>query len=167
MDYLCHHHCNEYIYSITYEIDMHRYSYFKEDLKVFGNNADELIHQVIGMCVWEYKHYQMDPYILYMLWFLSPLIENWRMPTVCARHCDVFREEMKKKWQYLIFLLQFWMDSNDTIHLQGGPIRPMSSLVKITKEMANLVLSEGFQVHWKHIIENTLWYLYGDYCCFQ
>ena len=43
MDELCRHHHNEYIYRLTYELNMTRYDHYREDLWAFGNNAEEMI----------------------------------------------------------------------------------------------------------------------------
>ena len=156
MDYLCHYYRNEYIYHITYEMDMRCYDHFREDL---GNNADQIICQVIGTCVWAYKYHEIrhhvpDSYIPYMLWFPLPRVEHWRTPTMCVGSCSDFRDKMKKRWQYLIVILQFWMDNNATIHMQGRQIWPVLPLAEIVKETANLILPDGFQIHWKHVVED-------------
>ena len=68
METLCIHHRDEYICHMMYEVNMDRYDHFKDDLKVLGNNAEEMIRQVIATCVWAYEHYHLterieDPYI--------------------------------------------------------------------------------------------------------
>ena len=74
-----------------------------------------------------------------------------------------YRDKCKERWKYLIMLLQFWMDNNAMVCIRGGPIRPMSALAKFIKDTANCVLPSGFQISWKHIIQQTPWYQYWDY----
>ena len=98
---------------------MDRYDHFTEDLKVLGSNAEEVLRQVIATCVWAYEYHRLTkrvegPYLPYLLWSLMPRVEGWRMPTIRPGRCDNYRTEIKRGWQYLIILLQFWMDNNTT-----------------------------------------------------
>ena len=43
METLCRDHRDEYIYRITYEVDLRKYEHYHDDLKVFGNNAKEIL----------------------------------------------------------------------------------------------------------------------------
>ena len=47
MGVLCLNHQDEFIYWTTYEID-----HYREDLKAFSNNAEEILLQVIATCTW-------------------------------------------------------------------------------------------------------------------
>ena len=122
MEMLCIHHRDEYIYRMTYEVNMDRYDHFKDDLKVLGNNAEEMIRQVIATCMWAYEYHHLtghmeDPYIPYLFWSLTPKVDHWRTPTRCLGRCDDYHAEIKKNWRYLVVLLQFWTDNNATIHI--------------------------------------------------
>ena len=168
METLCIHHWDEYIYHMTYEVNMDRYNHFRDYLKVLGSNAEEMIRQVIATCVWAYKYYHItgrveDPYLPYLLWSPMPRVEGWRMPTMRPGRCDDYCAEIKKNWWYLVILLQFWMDNNATICIWGGLVWPMSPLANVVKETANLILLEGFRVCWKNIVEDTLWYHHRDF----
>ena len=73
MGVLCLNHREEFIYQTTYEIDIHKYDHYREDLKAFGNNAEEILLQVIATYMWACEcHKKMkrtpDPYLPYMLW---------------------------------------------------------------------------------------------------
>ena len=86
---------------------MDRYDHYKDDLKVLGSNAEEMIHQVIATCVWVYKYYHLTrhmehPYIPYLLWSPMPMVEHWRMPTRHLGRCDDYHAEIKKNWRYLV-----------------------------------------------------------------
>ena len=59
METLCAENRDEYIYHMTYEVNMDRYAHFTEDLKVLGSNAEEMIRQVIATCVWAYEYHQL------------------------------------------------------------------------------------------------------------
>ena len=103
---------------------MTRYDHYREDLRAFGNNAEEMIRQVIATCVWAYKHHKLtgqmpEPYVPPILGSLMPSIPNWRMPALRAGHCCDFWDDMKKKWQYLVATLQFRMDNNVTVCIRG------------------------------------------------
>ena len=168
MDELCHHHCDEYIYQLTYKLNMTRYDHYREDLWAFGNNAEEMIRQVIATCVWVYEYHKLtgrmlEPYLPLMLGSLMPSIPNWRTLTLVAGCCPDFHDDMKKKWQYLVTTLQFWMDNNVTVRIRGGPVHPMSPLAHFIKETANLVLPDRFHLSWKHVVEDMPWYRYRDY----
>ena len=97
----------------------------------------------------------------------SPRVEHWRMPMMHLGCCPDFPDEMKKRWRYLVIILQFWMDHNATVHIRGRLVRPMSPLASVVKETANLVLLDGFQIHWKHIVEDMPWYQHWDYARLQ
>ena len=127
MEMLCIHHRDEYIYRMTYEVNMDRYDHFRDDLKVLGNNAEEMIRQVIATCVWAYEYHHLtgrieNPYIPYLLWSPTPVVEGWRTPTRRLGRCDDYRADIKKNWRYLIILLQFWTDNNATIRIRHGPV---------------------------------------------
>ena len=81
---------------------------------------------------------------------------------MCSGCCPDYHDE-KKKWRYFVIIRQFWMENNATISQLGGPVRPISHLV--IKETANLVLPDGFQIHWKHVVEDAPWYRHRDYAC--
>ena len=168
METLCVENRDEYIYRMTYEVNMDRYAHFTEDLKVLGSNAEEMIRQVIATCVWAYEYHQLTkqiegPYLPYLLWSPTPRVEGWRMPTIRSGHCNDYRAEVKRGWRYLVVLLQFWMDNNATIRIRGGPVRPISPLANVVKETANLILPEGFHIYWKNVVEDTPWYRHRDY----
>ena len=168
METLCVENRDEYIYRMTYEVNMERYAHFTEDLKVLGSNAEEMIRQVIATCVWAYKYHQLTgqiegPYLPYLLWSPTPRVEGWRTPTIRSGHCNDYRAEVKRGWRYLVVLLQFWMDNNATIRIRGGPVRPISPLANVVKETANLILPEGFHIYWKNVVEDTPWYRHRNY----
>ena len=168
METLCIKNRDEYIYRMTYEVNMDRYAHFTEDLKVLGSNAEEMIRQVIATCVWAYEYHQLTgriegPYLPYLLWSPTPRVEGWRMPTIRSGHCNDYRAEVKRGWRYLVILLQFWMGNNVMIRIRGGPVRPISPLANVVKETANLILPEGFHIYWKNVIEDTPWYRHRDY----
>ena len=168
METLCVDNRDEYIYRMTYEINMERYAHFMEDLKVLGNNAEEMIRQVIATCVWGYEFHRLTgqievPYLPYLLWSPTPRVEGWRTPTIRPGPCDDHRAEVKRSWRYLVVLLQFWMDNNATTRIRGSPVRPMSPLANVVKETANSILPEGFRIYWKNVVEDTPWYLHRIY----
>ena len=122
MEMLCVENRDEYIYRMTYEVNMDRYAHFTEDLRVLGSNAEEMIRQVIATCVWAYEYHHLTgriegPYLPYLLWSPTPRVEGWRTPTIRSGHCNDYRTEVKRSWRYLIVLLQFWMDNNATIRI--------------------------------------------------
>ena len=168
MEMLCVKNRDEYIYRMTYEVNMDRYAHFTEDLKVLGSNAEEMICQVIATCVWAYEYHHLtkcieSPYLPYLLWSPTPRVEGCRMPTIQSGHCNDYRAEVRRSWRYLVVLLQFWMDNNATIRIRGGPVQPISPLANVVKETANLILPEGFHIYWKNVIEDTPWYHHRDY----
>ena len=168
METLCVENRDEYIYRMTYEVNMERYAHFTEDLKVLGSNTKEMIRQVIATCVWAYEYHQLTkqiegPYLPYLLWSPMPRVERWRTPTIRSGHCNDYRAEVKRGWRYLVVLLQFWMDNNATIRIRGGPVRPISPLANVVKETANLILPEGFHIYWKNVVEDTPWYHHREY----
>ena len=168
MEMLCVENRDEYIYRMTYEVNMDRYAHFTEDLKVLGSNAEEMIRQVIATCVWAYEYHHLTgriegPYLPYLLWSPMPRVEGWRTPTIRSGHCDDYRTDVKRSWRYLVVLLQFWMDNNATFRIRGGPVRPISPLANVVKEMANLILPEGFHIYWKNVVEDMSWYRHRDY----
>ena len=122
MEMLCVENRDEYIYRMTYEVNMDQYAHFTEDLKILGSNAEEMIRQVIATCVWAYEYHHLtrrieSPYLPYLLWSPTPRVEGWRTPTIRSGHCNDYRAEVKRGWQYLVVLLQFWMDNNVTIRI--------------------------------------------------
>ena len=122
MEMLCTENRDEYIYCMTYEVNMDQYAHFTEDLKVLGSNAEEMIWQVVATCVWAYEYHQLTrqiegPYLPYLLWSPTPRVEGWRTPTICSGQCDDYRSDVRKNWLYLVVLLQFWMDNNATSRL--------------------------------------------------
>ena len=155
-------HRDEFIYRTMYEIDSRRYDLYKDDLykddlKVFGNNAEEILLQVITTCTWAREYHEksnqmLDPYLPYMLWAKSLLYDVWEVPTINDLATADYRDKCKERWKYLITLLQFQMDNNATVCIKGGPIRPMSALAKLVKDTANCVLPSGFRISWKHIV---------------
>ena len=168
METLCVENRDEYIYRMTYELNMERYAHFTEDLKVLGSNAEEMIRQVIATCVWGYEYNRLTnqievPYLPYLLWSPTPRVAGWRTPTIRPGHCNDYRAEVKRGWRYLVVLLQFWMDNNATIRIRGGPVRPISPLANVVKETANLILPEGFRIYWKNVVEDMPWYRHRDY----
>ena len=52
MKVLCLNHLDKFIYQTTYKIDMRRYDHFKDDLKVFSNNVEEILLQIVTTCMW-------------------------------------------------------------------------------------------------------------------
>ena len=73
MEILCRDHRDEFIYRTTYKIDSQKYEHYRDDLKLFGNNSEEILLQVIATCTWAYKYHKLtdqmpDPYLPYMLW---------------------------------------------------------------------------------------------------
>ena len=168
METLCVENRDEYIYRMTYEVNMECYTHFTEDLKVLGNNAEEMIRQVIATCVWAYEYHQLTgwiegPYLPYLLQSPTPRVEGWRTPAIRSGCCDDYRAEVKRGWRHLVVLLHFWMDNNATIRIRGGPVRPVSPLATVVKETANLILPEGFCIYWKNVVEDTPWYRHRDY----
>ena len=168
METLCVENRDEYIYQMTYEVNMDRYAHFTEDLKVLGSNTKEMIRQVIATCVWAYEYHHLtgqieSPYLPYLLWSPTPRVEGWRTPTIRPGHCNDYHAEVKRSWRYLVVLLQFWMDNNATIRIRGGPVWPISPLANVVKETANLILPEGFHIYWKNVVEDTPWYCHRDY----
>ena len=112
MEMLCAENRDEYIYRMTYEVNMDRYAHFTEDLKVLGSNAEEMIRQVIATCVWAYKYHQLTrriegPYLPYLLWSPTPRVEGWRTPTIRPGQCDDYQSDVSRSWLYLVILLQF------------------------------------------------------------
>ena len=99
-----------------------------------------------------------------MLWALGSLHDEWDMPTIDDLKNHEYRDMCKERWKYLVILLQFWMDNNAMVHIRGGPVQPMSALAKLVKDMANYVLPSGFQISWKHIVQQTPWYHCQDFC---
>ena len=168
MEMLCAKNRDEYIYRMTYEVNMDRYTHFTEDLKVLGSNAEEMIRQVIATCVWAYEYHQITrwiegPYLPYLLWSPTPRVEGWRTPTICPGKCDDYWSDVRRSWLYLVVLLQFWMDNNAMSRLLGSPVRPISPLANVVKETANLILPEGFHIRWKNVVEDTPWYRHRDF----
>ena len=172
METLCTENRDEYIYRMTYEVNMDRYAHFTdhftEDLKVLGSNAEEMIRQVIATCVWAYEYHQLTrrieaPYLPYLLWSPTLRVEGWRTPTIRSGQCDDYRSDVRRSWLYLVVLLQFWMDNNATSRLRGSPVRPISPLANVVKETANLILPEGFHIRWKNVVEDTPWYRHRDF----
>ena len=73
MGVLCLNHRDEFIYRTKYEIDVRKYDHYREDLKAFGNNAEEILLQVVATCMWAREYHEktkrtLDPYLPYMLW---------------------------------------------------------------------------------------------------
>ena len=168
MEILCRDHRDEYIYWLTYEVDSRKYDHYHDDLKVFGNNAEELLLQVIVLCTWAQEYHDLtertpDLYLLYMLWSISSRFAEWKVPTINDLTHHEYRAKCRERWKYLIVFLQFWTDNNATIQINGSPIRLMSGLAKLIKDTANCILLMGFHISWKHIIENMPWYRYQDY----
>ena len=168
METLCAENRDEYIYRMTYEVNMDRYAHFIEDLKVLGSNAEEMIRQVVATCVWAYKYHQITrriegPYLPYLLWSPTPRVEGWRTPTIHPGKCNDYRSDVRRSWLYLVVLLQFWMDNNVTSHLRGSPVWPISPLANVVKETANLILPEGFHICWKNVVEDMPWYRHRDF----
>ena len=80
-------HRDEYIYQLTYEVDSRKYEHFHDVLKAFGNNAKELLLQVIMICTWAQEYYNLtkrtlDPYLPYMLWSRSSKFGEWEVLTI-------------------------------------------------------------------------------------
>ena len=168
MEILFQDHQDEYIYQLTYKINSRKYDHYHDDLKVFGNNAKELLLQVIMLCTWAQVYHDLtectlDPYLLYMLWSISSRFAEWKVPTMDDLTHHKYCAKCKEWWKYLIILLQFWTDNNATIQIRGSPIWLMSGLAKLIKDTANCILPMGFHISWKHIIENMPWYRYQDY----
>ena len=110
-----------------YEIDSRRYDHYKDNLKVIGNNAEEILLQVITTCTWareyhEKSNWMPDPYLPYMLWAKSLLYDVWEVPTIDDLATAEYRDKCKERWKYLITLLQFRMNNNATVCIKGGPI---------------------------------------------
>ena len=73
MEELCQEHRDEFIFQTTYEIDLRKYEHYNYNLKIFGNNANEILLQVIMTCTWAREHYALtrhmpDLHLPYMLW---------------------------------------------------------------------------------------------------
>ena len=73
MGVLCLNHRDEFIYRTTYEIDIRKYDHYREDLKAFSNNLEEILLQVIATCMWASEYHEKmkrtpDIYLPYMLW---------------------------------------------------------------------------------------------------
>ena len=87
MDILCRDHRDEYIYCVTYEVDSRKYEHYSDDLKVFGNNAEELLLQVVATCTWAPEYHDLtectlDPYLPYILWAQLSKFDDWEVPTI-------------------------------------------------------------------------------------
>ena len=87
MEILCQDHRDEYIYWLTYKVDSRKYDHYRDDLKVFGNNAEELLLQVIALCTWAQEYHDLTectpgPYLPYMLWSISSRFKEWKVPTI-------------------------------------------------------------------------------------
>ena len=157
MGALCLNHWDEFIYQTTYEIDIRKYDHYKEDLKAFSNNAEEILLQVVTMCAWVREYHQKtqrmpDSYLPYMLWSQGSRHGEWHVPEIDDLKNSEYRDKCKERWKYLVILLQFWIDNNVTVHIRGGPVRPMSALAKLVKDMPNYVLPTGFRISWKHVV---------------
>ena len=152
MDVLCLNHRDEFIYRTTYEIDVCKYNHFRDDLKVFGNNAEEIL-QVVATCLWAWE-----------LWAQLPQHDDWEVPMIDDLTTNEYRDKCKERWKYLIVLVQFWTDNNATVCIRGGPGWPMSALAKLVKDTANCILPSGFWISWKHIVQQTPWYQHRDFC---
>ena len=92
-----------------------------------------------------------------------PRVEGWRTPTIQPGHCNDYRAEIKRSWQYLVVLLQFWMDNNTTIRIRGGPVWPLSPLANVVKETGQLDAPRGFPHLLEEVVEDTPWYCHRDY----
>ena len=73
MEILCQDHQEEYIYRLTYEVNCRKYEHYHDNLKAFGNNAEELLLQVVTICTWAQEYHNLtertpDLYLPYMLW---------------------------------------------------------------------------------------------------
>ena len=169
MEVLCWDHQDEFIYRTMYEIDVPKYDYYKGGLKVFGLNAEEILLQVITMCMWAHEYHKQtgrtpDPYLPYMLWAQLSWYDDWEVPTIDDLTTIEYRTKCKEWWKYLVTLLQIWADNNVMICIKGSPVQPMSLLAKLVKDTANRILPSGFHISWKHVIQQTLWYWYQDFC---
>ena len=76
MEVLYLNHRDQFIYQTMYEIDVQKYDNYRDDLKVFSNNAEEILLQVVATCTWAHEYHKKtertpDPYLPYMLWSLS------------------------------------------------------------------------------------------------
>ena len=139
METLCRDHRDEFIYWMTYEIDSRKYEHYCDNLKVFGNNAKEILLQITATCTWAQEYHELtectlDPYLPYMLWAWPSRFDEWEVPTIVDLTNFKYRAKCRERWKYLIVLLQFWMDNNATIRIKGSPIRLMSVLAKLVVE---------------------------------
>ena len=87
MEILCRDHRDEFIYWTTYEIDSRKYKHYCDDPKLFSNNAEEILLQVVATCTWAYEYHKLtermtDPYLPYMLWAQSCKYEDWEVLTI-------------------------------------------------------------------------------------
>ena len=127
MDVLCLNHRDEFIYQTMYEIDIRKYDHYKEDLKAFGNNAEEILLQVVATCTWACEYHgktqrTLDPYLPYMLWSQASRHGEWDVSEIDDLKNSEYRDKCKERWKYLVMLLQFWMDNNAMVCIRGGPV---------------------------------------------
>ena len=120
-------HRDKFIYRTTYEIDVRKYDHYKEDLKAFGNNAEEILLQVVAKCTWACEYHErmqwtLDPYLPYMLWSQASQHDKWDVPTIDDLKNSEYRDKCKERWKYLVVLLQFWMDNNAMVRIRRGPV---------------------------------------------
>ena len=104
METLCRGHRYKYIYWITYEVDSRKYEHYRDDLKVFGNNAEEIMLQVITTCTLAQEYNDLtgltpDPYLPYMLWSITSQFDKWEVPTINDLTHFKYQAKCREQWK--------------------------------------------------------------------
>ena len=74
-------HRDEFIYWTMYEIDVRKYKNYKDDLKAFGNNAEEILLQVFTTCTWACDIMKRRNGCQ-TLWAQSSHYDDWEVPMI-------------------------------------------------------------------------------------
>ena len=87
METFCRDHRDEFIFQMTNEIDSRKYKHYRDDLKVFGNNAKEILLQIVVTCTWAQEYHELtehtsDSHLLYILWSRPSQFNKWEVPTI-------------------------------------------------------------------------------------
>ena len=112
METLCWDHRDEFIYWTTYEIHLRKYEHYHDELKGFGNNAKEILLQIVATCTWAQEYHELtectpDLYLWYMLWSRLSQFDEWEVPTMEDLTHFEYRAQCRERLKYLIVLLQF------------------------------------------------------------
>ena len=138
------HHVSSQVIQAQIEIDLRRYDHYKDNLKVLGNNAEEILLQVITTCMWAGEYHEKtgqtpDPYLFYMFWAQSLWYDDWDVLTIDDLTTTEYRDKCKERWKYLITLLRFWMDNNPIYVCVG----------KTSERHGKLCLTTLIPISWK------------------